>query len=303
MWTILSAFCGLFRLGLFCLRLLFVDYFVCSLWTILTETVLYALCGLFCLRLFCMLSVDYFVCNCFVCFMLIILSAFYGVFCLLSVDYFIWNRFVCFMWTILSAFCGLFRLGLFCLRLLFVDYFVCCLWTILTETVLYALYGLFCLRLFCMLYVDYFVCFLWSILSTLSVVYFVLKYFALRATVFSGRFLSVLPRLRSQTDSRYVQTVPDGKCLCPDRTRRKVPVSGLSCVLNFSCVHRAFKSPHVQTFVRSKKNSCAQKLIICAFMSRLSCVQKALCPGFRAFKNAYVQTFCGFQRKIRALQN
>ena len=108
--------------------------------------------------------------------------------------------------------------------------------------------------------------------------------------------------MRCQTESRYVQTVTDGKCLCPDPPRRKVPMSRLSCVQNFSCVHRAFKSPHVQTFVRSKlpmsrlscvpkENSCAPKLIICAFMSRLSCVQNALCPDFRAFKIAYVQTF------------
>ena len=79
-------------------------------------------------------------------------------------------------------------------------------------------------------------------------------------------------------------------------------MSRLSCVQNFSCVHRAFKSPHVQTFVRSKlpmsrlscvpkENSCAPKLIIGAFMSRLSCVQKSSCPDFRAFKIAYVQTF------------
>ena len=117
------------------------------------------------------------------------------------------------------------------------------------------------------------------------------------------------PRLRCHTESRYVQTVPDGKCLCPDPPRRKVPMSRLSCVQNFSCVHRAFKSPHVQTFLRSKlpmsrlsclpkENSCAPKLIICAFMSRLSCVQKALCPDFRAFKNAYVQTFVRSKRKF-----
>ena len=86
-------------------------------------------------------------------------------------------------------------------------------------------------------------------------------------------------------------------------------MSRLSCVQNFSCVHRAFKSPHVQTFVRSKlpmsrlscvpkENSCAPKLIICAFMSRLSCVQKALCPDFRAFKNASVQTFVRSKKKF-----
>ena len=61
------------------------------------------------------------------------------------------------------------------------------------------------------------------------------------------------------------------------------------------------KSPHVQTFVRSKlpmsrllgfqkEKSCAPKLIICAFKSRLSCAQKTLCPDFRAFKIAYLQT-------------
>ena len=79
-------------------------------------------------------------------------------------------------------------------------------------------------------------------------------------------------------------------------------MSRLSCVQNFSCVHRAFKSPHIQTSVRSKlpisrlscapkENSCASKLIICAVMSRLSFVQKTLCPDFRAFKIAYVETF------------
>ena len=85
----------------------------------------------------------------------------------------------------------------------------------------------------------------------------------------------------SQTESAYVQTLPDGKCLCPDYRAFKIfrafivrsilPMSRLSCV--------------------PKENSCAPKLIICAFMSRLSCVQNALCPDFRAFKIAYVQTF------------
>ena len=138
----------------------------------------------------------------------------------------------------------------------------------------------------------------------------------------------------SQTESVYVQTLPDGKCLCPDPPRRKVPMSRLSCVRNFSCVHCAFKSPHVQTFVRSKEKfvrskidnlcvhvqtrafkrpyvqtfvrsklpisrlSCvpyqkpsAANLIICAFLSSLSCFQKTLCRDFSAFKMAYVQTF------------
>ena len=63
----------------------------------------------------------------------------------------------------------------------------------------------------------------------------------------------------SQTESVYVQTLPDGKCLCPD--------------------FRAFKIAYVQTIVRSKLH-----------MSRLSCVQNCICPDYRAFKIAYVQT-------------
>ena len=58
---------------------------------------------------------------------------------------------------------------------------------------------------------------------------------------------------------KYVQTVPDGKYLCPDRPRRKLSMSRLSCV-------------HVQTFVRS-------------------------CPDFRAFDRlscVHVQTFVRF---------
>ena len=37
-----------------------------------------------------------------------------------------------------------------------------------------------------------------------------------------------LPRLRCQTESQYLHNVPDEKCLCPDRPRRKVPISKLS---------------------------------------------------------------------------
>ena len=116
----------------------------------------------------------------------------------------------------------------------------------------------------------------------------------------------------SQTDSVYFQTLPNGKCLCPDFrafkifrafiVRSKVLMSRLSCVQNSPCPDfrafqrkiRALKNDnlcgHVQTIVRSK-----------GLMSRLSCVQKRLCPDFfvfqsyicpdyRAFKIAYVQT-------------
>ena len=111
--------------------------------------------------------------------------------------------------------------------------------------------------------------------------------------------------------------VPDGKSICPDRPRRKVPMSRLSCVhqtfvrscpdfrafTRLSCVHvqtfvrspdfRAFMSRlscvHVQTFVRS----CPD---FRAFMSRFSCVRQTFVrsPDFRAFTRlscVYVQTF------------
>ena len=129
----------------------------------------------------------------------------------------------------------------------------------------------------------------------------------------------------SQTESVYVQTLPDGKCLCPDfcafknvyvqtfvRSKQKIVCSKID---NFafksrqSCVPKilsrdfhASKTAYVQTFVRSKlpmskllcvpnQQSCAPNLIICAFKSRLSCVQKILFPDFRAFKTAYVQIY------------
>ena len=75
----------------------------------------------------------------------------------------------------------------------------------------------------------------------------------------------------SQTESAYVQTVPDGKCLCPD----------FRAFARLSCVH--------QTFVRS----CPD---FRAFMSRFSCVRQTFVrsPDFRAFTRlscVYVQTF------------
>ena len=108
------------------------------------------------------------------------------------------------------------------------------------------------------------------------------------------------PRLRSQTETRYVQTGPDGKCLCPDRPRLKVPMSRPSQTesgyvqtfvrskffVRFSCVRRQICPDHprpkqymsrlscvlVQTIVRSNSNSCVQRQIFRAFMSRPSCV-------------------------------
>ena len=93
-------------------------------------------------------------------------------------------------------------------------------------------------------------------------------------------------------------------CLCRNFRAFQRKISGLQ---NWQFVrlcpdYRAFKSPQVQTFVRSKlpmsrfscvpkEKLCAPKLIFCAFMSRLSCVRMTLYPDFRAFKTAYVQTF------------
>ena len=124
--------------------------------------------------------------------------------------------------------------------------------------------------------------------------------------------------VRSKIDNLcvYVQTIMRSKdlmsnlscfqnCLCPDfcvfQTKNR-PLQNWYSV-RFCRGDPAFKSPHVQTFVRSKlpmsrlscvpkENSCAPKLIFRAFMSRLSCVQSCICPNFRVF-----------QRKISALQN
>ena len=51
-----------------------------------------------------------------------------------------------------------------------------------------------------------------------------------------------IPRLTCQTKIRHVQTVPDGKCQCPDPSRIQ------SCLCPD---YRAYKDPYVQTFVRS----------------------------------------------------
>ena len=92
-----------------------------------------------------------------------------------------------------------------------------------------------------------------------------------RSFVIFLNHVNEVPRLRSQTESRYVQIVPDKKCLCPDRPRRKV------CMSTLSCVH--------QTFVGSFPDFCAITRLSCVhvqtsvrspdfrvLMSRLSCV-------------------------------
>ena len=130
--------------------------------------------------------------------------------------------------------------------------------------------------------------------------------------------------VRSKTDNLcvYVQTIVRSKdlicrlscvqnCLCPDfrAFQRKIRALQNWYFVRSCPDYHAFKSPQVQTFVRSKlpmsrfscvpkENSCAPKLIICAFKPRILCVRKTLCPDFRAFKIAYVQTFVRFTGKL-----
>ena len=120
--------------------------------------------------------------------------------------------------------------------------------------------------------------------------------------------------------------MPDRKSICPNRPRRKVPMSRPSQT----------ESAYVQAIVRSKFfvfSSCAEKSPCPAFkipmssvqnphvrafkifrgvlivrskipMSRLSCVQNCRCPDYRAFKIAHIQNIvrsffpkpCNFER-------
>ena len=120
--------------------------------------------------------------------------------------------------------------------------------------------------------------------------------------------------LRSQTENPYVQTVPDKTCLCLDHPRRNVPMSRFSSVQKYLYVVRAFKLSCVQTFVRSKshmtrllcisnQNSCAQVLKICGCMSRTSCVQKRVCPDYRAFTSRPIASFSQIICKQRFLMH
>ena len=108
-----------------------------------------------------------------------------------------------------------------------------------------------------------------------------------------------------QTESAYVQTVPDSKCLCPDRPQTESGYVQIFVRSKFfersSCVRRQICPDHprpkkymsrlscvlVQTIVRSNSNSCVQCQIFCASMSRPSCghVQTTVRsnPDHRAF--------------------
>ena len=153
----------------------------------------------------------------------------------------------------------------------------------------------------------------------------------------------MLPRLRcqteasmsrpSQTESTYVQTVPDESCLCPDfralarLSRVHVQTFLRSCPdfrvfrSRLSCVHQTFvRSTDFcsfmsrlwcvhQIFVRSidfssfmSRFSCVHQTFVrstdyCSFMSRLWCVHQIFvlsCSDFRAFFD--VSRLCNFER-------
>ena len=133
-------------------------------------------------------------------------------------------------------------------------------------------------------------------------------------------------------ESRYFHTVPDGKSVCPERPRRKVPMSRFFCVhqtfvlspdfcaftSRFFCLHPTFVRStdfcafmskisciqwlpcvHVQTFVRSPDLFAFRSF--CAFMSGLSCVHQT----FRAFMSRHTwvqQTFRAFICRLSCVQ-
>ena len=82
----------------------------------------------------------------------------------------------------------------------------------------------------------------------------------------------------------HVHTITDGKCLCPDRHRRKGLMSRRFCVdfqtfvrsPDFRALIRLWRV-RVQTFMRSRE--------FCPFVSRRSCVHQNFVrsPEFRAF--------------------
>ena len=76
----------------------------------------------------------------------------------------------------------------------------------------------------------------------------------------------------SQTQSAYVQTVPDGKWICPDYRAFKIfRAFFVRSKTNMSRPSQT-ETVYVQTIVRSKSNSCVQRQIFSASMSRPSCV-------------------------------
>ena len=90
-------------------------------------------------------------------------------------------------------------------------------------------------------------------------------------------------KLRSQTESRYVQTVPDGKCLCPDRPRWRVSMSWPSQTESAYAQTIAFET-FSAIFVRSMSNksrpSQTENVFVQTFVRS--------CPDHRALQIKFV---------------
>ena len=88
------------------------------------------------------------------------------------------------------------------------------------------------------------------------------------------------PRLRCQTESRYVQTVPDGKFLCQDyRAFKTFSAFFVRSKLNMSRPSQS-RSVYVRTFVRSCPDHRALQI---KFVRSKSKVLERPCPDHRAF--------------------
>ena len=139
-------------------------------------------------------------------------------------------------------------------------------------------------------------------LLALVIIFFILKYL---------RMIQKLTQAEVPDRSKYVQTVPDKKCLCPDRPRKVVPVSSPDsrALARRSCVY-------VQNFVRLPDFRAFMSRLLCIYptfvrstnfracMSRLSSVQQTFVrshPDFRALPRFFaftgfllVHDFCAF---------
>ena len=127
-----------------------------------------------------------------------------------------------------------------------------------------------------------------------------------KLTTCKSKSISNSPKLRPQTESPYVQKVPDKTCLRPDHPRRNVPISRFSCVQKHLCDLLAVKKPYVQTLWRPKlhmtRHSCViGPQFICSVIFWKFCVHlqtlvrsKTPMSRLRAVKN-----FCAFFARSR----
>ena len=112
------------------------------------------------------------------------------------------------------------------------------------------------------------------------------------------------PDFRAFSKGNFVRSKFDNLCVHVQTIlRSKLPMSRLSCapkliicafMSRLSCDQKDIchqKMPMSRLLCVPYQKPSAAKLIFCAFLSRLSCFQKTLCRHFSAFKMAYVQTF------------